>query len=96
VRPLETQLLRPVEQLARPLVSESRTLGSTAASASTPARPLPIRTVKVGLSLCIAITGLAAKISLALGREKRTKVRPAKMAANPTQQTISVAATTRR
>jgi hypothetical protein len=32
-------------------------------------RDLPIRTINVGFPLCIATTGLAAKISLACGRE---------------------------
>jgi hypothetical protein len=56
----------------------------------TAARPLPILTINVGLSWCIATTGFAAKTSLARGREKRTKVRPVKIAVKASPQTISV------
>jgi hypothetical protein len=54
---------------------------------------MPIRTINVGFPLCIATTGLAAKISLARGREKRTKVRPVKTAVNASPHTISIDAT---
>ena len=65
-----------------------------APSESTAARPLPIRTIKDGLPSCIATTGLAANTSLARGREKRTKVRPVKIAVNPSPQMSSIVTTT--
>jgi hypothetical protein len=43
---------------------------------------------------CIATTGFAANTSLARGREKRTKVRPVKIAVNPSPHMISIVTTT--
>lgn len=56
------------------------------ASVSTPGRPLPTRSISVGLLLCVTITGLAANINLARGREKRTNVRPVSIAVKATKE----------
>jgi len=76
------------------VVWHSRTFSFAVASASTVARPLPMRSISVGAPLWIATTGLPAKTNLARGREKRTKVRPVKTAVKASPQMISLAATT--
>ena len=76
------------------VVSQTKMLSLAAPSVSALARPLPTRTIRVGLPLYIATTGLVAKINLARGREKRTKVRPVTMAVKANPQTISIATIT--
>jgi hypothetical protein len=64
MRPLEPQLLRPAEQLAFCGHLRKQNVSLAAASVSKPASPMAIRTINIGLPLCIARDGVGGEDQL--------------------------------
>jgi hypothetical protein len=95
MRPLEPQLLRPAEQLAfcgrlgKQDIELSRRVGQQARS------PIGDSHHQRRFPFMHCHDGVSGEDQLGPRREKRTKVRPVRIAVKASPQTISLAATTR-